>query len=141
MIGRLRSSGLTLVEVLVTIVLLAIVLVPAIGALQTGIIGTEVHSDVTNSHYRVTSRLEELISYPFADLSDAALAAGDASTPSSFSEPPGPGRIIVYLSFYDGDNADADNDPFTGTEDDLIWVRVEIEDSVFTLETVRAGGY
>ena len=86
-------------------VLLAIVLVPAIGALQTGIIGTHVHSDVASSHYRLTTRLEELMSYPFADLSDAAIAAGDSSTPSSFSEPSGPGRLIVYLSLYDGDNS------------------------------------
>ena len=141
MIPREYSAGLTLVEVLVTIVLLAILLVPAISALQTGIIGADVHSDVATSHYRLTSRLEELMSYPFADLSDAATAAGDASTPSSFSEPPGPARLIVYLSFYDGDNADADNDPFTGTEPDLVWIRVDIEDSVFTLETVRAMGY
>ena len=138
MTSREHNAGLTLVEVLVTMVLLAILLVPAIGALQTGVIGTHVHSDVASSHYRLTTRLEELMSYPFAELSDAA---GDPSTPSSFSEPSGPGRLVVYLSFYDGDNADADSDPFTGTEPDLIWIRVDIEDSVFTLETVRASGF
>ena len=141
MTSRKHDAGLTLVEVLVTMVLLAIVLVPAIGALQTGIVGTHVHSDVASSHYRLKTRLEELMSYPFTDLSDAAIAAGDPSTPSSYSEPSGPGRLIVYLSFYDGDNADADSDPFTGTEPDLIWIRVDIEDSVFTLETVRASGF
>ena len=135
------QSGLTLVEVLVTIVLLAILLVPAISALQTGIIGTAVHSDVTDSHYRLASRVEDLMAEPFAQLSDAALAAGSATTPSSYSDAAGPpARLLVYLSLYDGDNADADDDPFTGTDSDLLWLRVEIEDSVFSLQTVRARG-
>ena len=137
-----RQSGLTLVEVLVTIVLLAVVLVPAIRALQTGVVGANIHSDVAASHYRLTSRLEELLAEPFADLSDAALAAGSSTTASSYSEPAGPpGRLLVYLSLYDGDNADADNDPFTGTDADLIWISVEIENSVHALQTVRAQGY
>ena len=136
------QSGLTLVEVLVTVVLLAILLIPAINALQTGIIGAEVHGDVATSHYRLAARLEDLLAEPFADLSDAAVAAGSATTPSSYSEPVGPPeRLLVYLSFYDGDNADADDDPFTGTDPDLVWIRVDVEDSVFTLQTVRAWGY
>ncbi len=142
MSGPSRESGLTLVEVLVTMVLLAIILIPAISALQTGIIGADVHADVAASHYRLTSRLEELLAEPFADLSDAALAAGSATSPSSYSEAAGsPGRLLVYLSLYDGDNADADGDPFTGVESDLVWIQVEIEYSVFTLQTIRAQGY
>lgn len=142
MIRRRTEFGLTLVEVLVTIVLLAILLVPAINALQTGIVGTEVHSDVATSHYRLTSRIEELLAEPYSDLADAALAAGSATTPSSYSEAAGPpSRLLVYLSLYDGDNADADDDPFTGTEPDLLWIMVEIEDSIFTLQTVRAQGF
>ena len=139
---RHAQAGLTLVEVLVTVVLLAILLVPAINALQTGIVGAEVHSDVASSHFRLTSRVEELLAEPFTDLSDAALAAGSATTPSSYSEPDGqPGRLIVYLSLYDGDNDDTDDDPFTGTESDLLWIQVEIEDSVFAVQTVRARGF
>ena len=142
MIGERTEAGLTLVEVLVAMVLLAILLIPAINALQTGIIGAEVHGDVAASHYRLTSRLEELLVEPFADLSDAALAAGSPTTPSSYSDPAGPpGRLLVYLALYDGDNADADSDPFTGTDSDLLWIRVDIEDSVYTLETVTARGY
>ena len=142
MIGERTEAGLTLVEVVVAMVLLAILLIPAINALQTGIIGAEVHGDVAASHYRLTSRLEELLVEPFADLSDAALAAVSPTTPSSYSDPAGPpGRLLVYLALYDGDNADADSDPFTGTDSDLLWIRVDIEDSVYTLETVTARGY
>lgn len=139
---RRYESGLTLVEVLVTVVLLTIVLVPAMRALQTGVVGADIHADVTSSHYRLTSRLEELLAEPFVDLSDAAIAAGAPTTPSSYSEAAGsPGRLLVYLSLYDGDNADADNDPFTGADPDLLWIRVDIEDTVNTLETITARGY
>ena len=142
MTGWHRQCGLTLVEVLVSVVLLAILLVPAMRALQTGVVGAEVHSDLASGHYQLTSRLEELLAEPFADLSDAAIAAGSSTTPSSYSDPAGPpGRLLVYLSLYDGDNADADGDPFTGTEPDLLWIRVDIEDSVHTLETIKARGY
>ena len=139
---RRQEYGLTLVEVLVAVVVLAIVLIPAIRALQTGIVGSAVHADVASNHYRLTARLEELLGEPFADLSDAAIAAGGTGTPSSYSDAAGPpDRLLVYLSLYDGDNADADNDPFTGTDSDLLWIRVDIEDTVHTLQTIRASGY
>ena len=142
MTGRRKQFGLTLVEVLVTIVLLAVLLVPAISALQSGVVGAQVHGDVSASTLRLTARLEELLAEPFASLSAAAIAAGSRSTPSSYSEASGTqGRLVVYLSFYDGDNLDSDNDPFTGTEPDLLWIRVDIENSVHSLQTVRAGGY
>jgi prepilin-type N-terminal cleavage/methylation domain-containing protein len=140
--NRRAEAGLTLVEVLVSVVLLAILLVPAMHALRTGVVGAEVHSDVAASNARITSRIEDLLSEPFTDLTDAAIAAGAPTVASAYSEAPGtPGRLLVYLSAYDGDNADADNDPFTGTDTDLLWIRVDIEDSVFTLETIRADGY
>ena len=142
MIRRRTEAGLTLVEVLVAIVLLSILLVPAMRALQTGVVGADVHTDVTVNNRRLTSRLEELLAEPFVDLSNAAIAAGAPTTASSYSEAVGPpGRLLVYLSFYDGDNADADNDPFTGTDTDLLWVRVDIEDTVLSLQTIRAQGY
>ncbi|MDJ0917708.1 MAG: prepilin-type N-terminal cleavage/methylation domain-containing protein [Woeseiaceae bacterium] len=141
--SRLRQQlGLTLVEVLVTIVLFAVLLVPAISALRTGIVGTGVHADVAANHYRLASAIEDLLTEPFADLNDAATAAGGPTTMSSYSEAAGtPGRLLVYLSVYDGDNADGDDDPFTGGDDGLLWVRVEIEGATGSLETIRARGY
>lgn len=142
MTGRHAQVGLTLVEVLVTVVLLAVLIVPAISALQTGVLGVGVHADVSANHYRLTSAMEELLSEPYANLADAATAAGSATTASRYSEAAGnPGRLLVFLSFYDGDNADSDDDPFTGTEAELMWLRVQIEGSVNALETVRARGY
>ena len=43
--------------------------------------------------------------------------AGDAS------------RRLVYVAGYDGDDADGDGDPFTGADDGLLWVEVEIENT------------
>lgn len=142
MSSRITQCGLTLVEVLVSIVLLAIILVPAISALQTATIGSNVHTDLASNHYRLTSRLEELLAEPFESLSDAALAAGGPLVPSSYSDPAGPpGRFLVYLSLYDGDNADTDSDPFTGTDPDLLWIHVEVEGTAFELQTITARGY
>jgi len=140
--ARRFESGLTLVEVLVAIVLLALILIPAINALQTGVVGADVHADIASGHFRLTSRLEELLAEPFADLSDAAIAAGSPTTPSSYSEPAGPAdRLLVYLSLYDGDNADTDDNPFTGTDPDLLWIRVDVEGTVHTLQTLKTDGF
>ena len=136
------QSGMTLVEVLVAMSLLAIVLVPAIRALHTGIIGANVHNDVASSHFRLTARVEELLVEPFADLEDAAIAAGGPTVPSTYSDAAGPpDRLLVFLSHYDGDNADADDDPFTGTDPGLLWIRVSIENTAYGLETVTASGF
>jgi prepilin-type N-terminal cleavage/methylation domain-containing protein len=142
MIRRSNQHGLTLVEVLVTMVLLGIVLVPAIRALQTGVTGANVHSDLASNQFLLTSRMEEVLAEPFGDLESAAIAAGGPLTASSYSDAAGPpGRLLVYLAAYDGDNADADDDPFTGADPDLMWIRVEVEGTVHTLQTITARGY
>ena len=43
---------------------------------------------------------------------------------------------MVLLSRYDGDDADADGDPLTGTDDDLLWVRIEIEGTALGVESL-----
>ena len=135
------ESGLTLVEVLVTMALLAVLLVPAISALQTSITGSDVHAQLAQDQFRLTTRIEELLAEPFADLVTAANAAGAPTIATSYSDAAGPGRLLVYLSLYDGDNADADDDPFTGTDAGLIWIRVAAEGTVHELQTVRAVGF
>ncbi len=132
------QSGLTLIEVVVAIALLAVVLIPAMNALRDSAGYSDVHADITDAHFLLASRMEDLLAEPFTELADAA--AGP-SLPSSYSDPGGtPGRLLVYLSNYDGDNADADDDPFTGTDADLLWIRVELAGSVHALETLSAEG-
>ena len=136
------QRGLTLVEVLVAITLLAILLVPAISALRTSVVGAEVNSDVTQIHYRLTSRMEQTLAEPFESLEAAAIAAGDPTTATSYSDAPGePGRLLVFLSPWDADNLDGDDNGFTGTDDGLIWIRVTSEGTVHALETITAQGF
>ena len=71
----------------------------------------------------------------------AASAAGNATTPTSYSDtvtyPDGRQITLqVYLSLYDGDNADTDNDVFSGTDPDLLWLRVAIDGTPYALESL-----
>jgi hypothetical protein len=79
--------------------------------------------------------MEEVLARSFAELAAEEVAAGGA--PSAYSDGAGaPDRRLVLLSRYDGDNADGDDDPFTGKDAGLLWVRVEIEGTDHVLETL-----
>jgi len=137
------QTGFSYIEVLVAMVLIATALVPALEALQPGIQASQIHRIQTENRYLLTAKMEDVLAEPFADLDAAAVAAGDASTPTSYSDTvtASDGRQIdrqVYLSRYDGDNADGDDDPFTDTDEGLLWVRVEIAGFPHALETLTS---
>ena len=137
MSSRGRPDGFAYAEVIVATLLLAIALVPALEALQLSVLGVAVHESRTVLHRHLTSRMEEVLAEPFAALEAAEIAAGGA--PSSYSDPVASAdRRLVTLSRYDGDNADADGDPFTGTDEDLLWIRAEIENSPHVVESLTA---
>ena len=59
------------------------------------------------------------------------------TVPTSYSDVSGStDRRLVYIAKYDADNADADDDGFTGVDDEILWVRVEIENTPFEFETL-----
>lgn len=135
--GRLagRMAGLSYVEVLIATLLITVALVPALEALAPGVTGAVIHANRVEEHYARTSRMEELLAEPYALLDAAAEAAGSPANSTAYSDVVtlADGRQLarnVYLSQYDADNADADGDPFTGTEDDLLWLRVELAGGV-----------
>ncbi|MDX2447513.1 MAG: hypothetical protein QNK29_10020 [Desulfobacterales bacterium] len=132
------SSGFSYVEVLVASMLVAITLVPVLSALFGGTQGSSIHNELAVDHYRMTGRLEEVLAKPFDELQQAADAAGGPGViVAVYSDSVGTERRrLVYLSRYDGDNVDADNDPFTGLDDGLIWVRIQIEDTLESMETL-----
>lgn len=134
---RRKRGGFSYVEVLVATVILTLSLVPALNALQTGLLGSGVDESLTQSHVRLRSKMEAVLAKPFTALQSAeAAAAGGAST---YSDAIGtPGRRLVFLSRYDGDDADADGDPTTGTDVGLLRVRVELEATPHMLETLVA---
>jgi hypothetical protein len=134
-------SGFSYVEVLVATTLIVLALVPALDALIPGISGSDIHESLAEDHYRLAGRLEQVLVEPFHDLQTEAIAAGNPSTPTAYSDvyTYADGRQItrdVFLSRYDGDNADADNDPFTGTDDGLLWVRIAIAGTGMSIESL-----
>jgi len=135
---RKRMSGLTYVEVLIATVLMVVALVPAIDALSPAIQGSGIHQSETALHYHLSAGLEDVLAAPFDSLDTEAQALGDPTAVSPlFSDTAGStDRRLVYLSRYDADNADGDNDVFTGTDEGLIWVRVEVETTSHALETL-----
>lgn len=136
---RVAQAGVSYVEALIAVVVLALALVPALETLQVAFSGSAVQVDVVLWQQQLATRMEDVLVEPFASLDDAALAAGNETTPSSYSDAAGgPDRVLVFLSGYDGDNADADNDLFTGADAGLLWVRIAIENTPYELTTLVA---
>lgn len=124
----MKFAGFTYVEILVAVMLMALVLVPSIEAFNTSINANKVYGEKVVDHYRLVDLLEQTLAEPFADLNAEADLAGGATIATNYSDPPGTiRRRVVFIAAYDGDNADADNDPFTGTDADLLWLSVAIE--------------
>ncbi len=137
-----RNAGFSYVEVLIATVLISVSLVPAMEALRTGLLGSGIHVDTVELHYHLQAKLEELLAEPTVSLDAAALAAGSETALSSYTEPGGTNRRrLVYLSRYDGDNADVDGNPFTGVDPGLLWVRVEIENTALSVESLVTRWY
>ncbi len=149
------QQGISYIEVMLAIALLAIALVPALQAVQTGIQSAAVHENLTREHYRILSRLQSVSVESFPVLMEVADTAGSFSTASGFSDPAGQDdRVLVYLSLYDADNQDSDgnaftvadnnidgdNNPYTTDPSDeppsLLWLRVTIENSHSELITL-----
>ena len=148
-----RQRGLTYVEVLIAMAIIAVALVPALEALHTGMLGTAVLQSSSSQHYAATARMEEVLAEQHGALVTAAALAGTPTTPSIYSDPvASTDRRIVFVALYDADNLDGDdnvftvldpnldgdNDPFTGFTG-LIWVRVEVEGSTTAFESLVAA--
>ena len=126
-------------ELLIATLLIVIMLVPALDAMQSGIQGSGIHTQLAQNQYRMISKVEETLALPFAELLEQADLVADSKIliPPPYSDAAGTeSRRLVFLARYDGDDADGDKDPFTGTDAGLLWVRVTIEDSPRALETV-----
>ena len=132
-----RQSGVSYIEVLIAALLILISLAPMMDALRSATPSVGAHEDAAVKNLHLTAMLEDVLAEPFSSLEAAAIAAGNETVASSYSDLAGAtNRRLVYLSLYDGDNADADNDPFTGVDAGLMWVRTEIEGTLMTIETL-----
>ncbi len=143
----IRAQGFSFIEVLVAIVLMAITIIPAMEAIQTGLKGNELHVSVTSQYYALQSRMENMLAEDYDDLLTGAQTAGSNSVATSFSDASGStDRIIVYLALYDADadpfviadpNTDGDSDVYTGDTSDMMWINVVLENSAYAFETLK----
>ena len=120
-----HQSGLSYAEVLVAVIIIAVTVVPASNALRGAMNTANADTAATINHYRIVGKLDEVLAQPYAVLSPHV--AGPSTTTAFSDAPATANRRLVFISAYDGDNADADNNPFTGTDIGLLWIRVEIE--------------
>ena len=126
-------------ELLIATLLITIMLVPALEAMQSGIQGSGIHTQLAQNQYRMISKMEQTLALPFTELLEQADLVADPTVliPAPYSDNAGTAsRRLVYLARYDGDNADGNDNPFNGTDAGLLWVRVTIENSQRSLETV-----
>jgi Tfp pilus assembly protein PilV len=143
-----RQQGFSYLEVMVAALLLAIALVPAMDALQAGIMSSTIHESLSVQHFQRLKKMAELQSESFDNLVAAAKVATNDLTPTSYSDAAGTSsRRLVYISLYDADanpftitdiNKDGDTDPYTGETANLIWLRVITEGSDQGLETLMS---
>lgn len=134
----LLQTGFSYVEALIAVALVAVCLAPAVQALQSGVVTASTTHSIADDAAHLKSKMEQVLAQPFADLDAAAQIAGSASVATSYSDPAGARRRIVYLSRYDADNADADSNRFTGTDAGLLWVKVVLDGSAASLTTLSA---
>ena len=119
-----KQLGFFYAEVLLSVILLAILLVPALQALNTGILNNS--SSLPARQLSLQSKMEEVLAQPFRDLyAETYLTGGNTSTSVSinFSDVSGASsRRVVVLYRYDAvTNAISSND--TG----LLYVSVYYE--------------
>lgn len=138
----LNAAGFSYVEILLAIVLIAICLVPAMEALGPAFSNIAGREELSGDFMALRSKLEEVLAAPWSELEDEAVPEGSPLLPTIFSETPytmPDGRLItlnVYISGYDGNNADQDDDPFTGTDSGLLYVKVAVKGTQQQMETL-----
>jgi Tfp pilus assembly protein PilE len=120
----LRQRGFSYVEVLLSVVLLGILLVPAMQSLADAIAGSAVST--ASQQLDLRSKMEEVLSKPFGELYAETYASGGntaTSVSSSLSDASGTNgrRVVVLYRFDQTTNALSSND--TG----LLYVSVYVE--------------
>lgn len=129
------QRGLSYLEVLIATLVLTVSLGPLLSAMQVNNQTTRIDADLNEQRNHASSVLEKTLALPLATLLDEAVILGANDVLSDrYSDPASSApRALVYLAAYDGDNADGDNNPFTGTDQNLLWVSVSIEGTSFEL--------
>src|SRR6266851_9705847 len=96
--NRRDERGFSYVEILLSVVLLTVLLVPALQALQSSVAGGQSPS-LAARQLTLRDKMEQMLAKPFADLYAKTYLEGNATSASaSLSDPAGaPGRRMVVL--------------------------------------------
>jgi len=137
-VRHLKQAGFSYTEVLVATALIAVALVPMLDALQPGLQGSQIHRERAQVHFVLKGKMEQVLARPFRELDSEGLTAGSPTTATVYSDTAAPVPHEVFIARWDADNADGDDDSFTGVEDDLLWVRVATTDGNTDLQTLVA---
>lgn len=131
------QRGLTYAEVLLSVVLLAILLVPALQALNTGIAGITSASGLATRQLSLRSKMDEVLGKPYGQLyAETSVVGGNttSSVSAAFSDAAGgPGRRVVVLYRFN-----ASTNVLSATDTGLLYVSVydEAEGSANALNTL-----
>ena len=135
--GPRCSRGSSYVEILIAVTLIAIAAYPATNALRGAGATAELGARSTVAYYRLTGRLESVLAEPVTVLEGAAAGA---AVPSVYSDAAGtPDRVLIFISAYDIDNADGDNDTSTGVDSGVLLLRGEVEGIDLSLEALKSA--
>lgn len=129
--SRQHQRGFSYAEVLLSVILLAILLVPAMQALNTAILGGS--NNLAAKQLSLRSKMEEVLGHPFNELYSKA-STTSTSTASSLSDASGTvDRRVVVLYRYD-----VTTDAISTNDTGLIYVSVyyEAEGSANALNTL-----
>lgn len=134
------AQGYAYIEVLIAVVLIATSLAPMMESITAAIRMQTQQADQRDALHFTTSLMEQTLSADYAALDAEAVAVADATTPTLYSDPNATQhQRLVYLARYDLDNADADNDPLTGGDAGLLWIRVASADGRYDLQNLMAA--
>ena len=128
------QRGLSYAECLAALVILAACLVPALDALNSGMRASGAQRSYTVNGQRLKARFEEVLANNFKTLDAAAIAAGNSAsaTVAAYSDAAGTtDRLVVTIYRYDGSAQ-------TATDSGLLWVKVAIEGSNLSLNTLKS---
>lgn len=135
-----QFGGYAYVEVLIAVVLVATCLAPMVESIAQAVRIQTQQVDQRDALHFTTSLMEQTLSTKYQDLDLEAVAVNDATAQTSYSDPTGTEhQRLVYLARYDLDNADSDNDPLTGGDAGLLWVRVTSADGRYDLQNLLAA--
>lgn len=130
---RGQQQGLTYLEVLLAMLLVAAIAVPLGDALYNSTVATEVTLAARNQLTEVRGEFETALARSYSDLlTQARTAPGGARSVTTA----GGHTVVIEVLLYDIDNADADNNTQTGTDDDILLVRASVPGSVVELQTL-----